>query len=406
MVVAAAFSVLAIAYGTQFSYGVFVTAMSDETGWSRTDLATPYAVYVGLYSFLSSVSGWATDRWGPRRAIATGAVFLGGGWALLGQVTQLWQVYLLLGLVAGIGMSVSWVPCNATVVRWFVRRRGLAVGITSSGGSVGNLVVPPVAALLIQQFGWRATLTGMGVTAGVVLAVASRFMIRSPEEIGQFPDGDDAPPAIETGGGGPALSLAEARRTRTYWVIFGIFAMTWLVVFVPFVHIAAFTEDLGATAIQASLVLSAIGIGGVTGRLSAGPVSDRFGRRLVLAVTLAVQVVCFAGFALAQGLAMVLVAAFFFGFSYGGSVTTFPALVGDEFGRRHAGAIVGAIFATSGTVAAVGPFAAGFLYDQLGSYRLAFALGAVANLVSLLLVALLGSRRPAAQAEPGVGAAA
>lgn len=395
VVVAAAFSVLFVAYGTQFCFGVFVKAIDSDTGWSRTDLATPYAIYVGLYSLLSSVSGWATDRFGPRRAIAIGAVFLGSGWALLGTAHRLWQVYLLLGVVTAIGMSVSWVPTNATVVRWFVRRRGLAVGITSSGGSVGNLAVPPIAVLLIERFGWRHTLMGMGIGAGLVLLVASRFMIRSPEEVGQFPDGADGPPVVETSDGiERSFDLTEARKTRVYWIITGIFAMTWLVVFVPFVHAVAFTQDLGATAFQASWVLSAIGFGGVMGRLGSGPLSDWLGRKAILALTLAIQVGCFTGFALAQGLLVMIVTAFFFGMSYGGSVTAFPALVGDEFGRRHAGTIVGAVFASAGSLAAVGPFFAAFLYDHLGSYRVAFGLGAGANLVSLLLVPLLGWKRP------------
>ncbi len=399
-VVSAAFGVLAVGYGTQFTYGLFVKVISEDTGWSRTDLSTPYAIYIGLYSFLSGVSGWATDRWGPRRAIAVGAVFLGSGWALLGQARELWQVYLLLGVVAGIGMSVSWVPCNATVVRWFVRRRGTAVGITSSGGSFGNLVVPPVAALFMGRFGWRPTLTAMGVGGGLLLLLFSRFMIRSPEEVGQFPDGAAGPPPSEVGGvAGPAMTLSEARRTRAFWLMFAIYGMTWLVVFVPFVHGAAFAEDLGASTFAASWVLSAIGIGGMSGRLTVGPLSDSVGRKVMLAFTLAVQVVCFAGFALAQGLVTLLITAFFFGFSYGGSVTTFPALVGDEFGRRHAGMIVGAIFATAGTVAALGPFLAAYIYDQLDSYRTSFALGAVANVISLSMVPLLG-RRPVVASTP------
>ena len=97
-------------------------------------------------------------------------------------------------------------------------------------------------------------------------------------------------------------------------------------------------------------------------------------------------------------LVTLLITAFFFGFSYGGSVTTFPALVGDEFGRRHAGMIVGAIFATAGTVAALGPFLAAYIYDQLDSYRTSFALGAVANVISLALVPLLGRGGPAVPA--------
>ena len=128
-VVAAAFTVLFVAYGLQFSFGVFVNEITDDTGWSRADILLPYAVYVALYSWLSSVSGWATDRYGPRRVVAIGAVILGIGWAGFGLAHALWQVYLTLGVVAAVGMSATWVPCNATVVRWFVRRRGTAVGV-------------------------------------------------------------------------------------------------------------------------------------------------------------------------------------------------------------------------------------------------------------------------------------
>jgi MFS family permease len=136
-------------------------------------------------------------------------------------------------------------------------------------------------------------------------------------------------------------------------------------------------------------MLSAIGLGGVTGRLTTGTLSDHIGRRPSLALMLALQIVAFAGFAAAHGLALLFPAAVLFGFAYGGSVTLFPALVGDQFGRLYAGAIVGTIFASAGALAAVGPYLAAALYDATNSYRLAFALGAAANAGSLLLVALL-----------------
>lgn len=390
-VVAAAFTVLMIGYGLQFSFGVFVTEITRDQGWSRAELLLPYAVYVGLYSLLSSLSGWATDRFGPRQVVVVGAVLLAIGWTGFGLSHQLWQVYLSLGIVAAFGMSAVWVPCNATIVRWFVRRRGLAVGVTSAGGSVGNLLAPPAAAALVGLIGWRATLPVMAIVGMVVLIACSRFLIRDPEQLGLHPDGADHPPVATTTSIADADSytLGDARRTTTFWCLTCLFALTWLAVFVPFAHIAAFARDLGSSSFTSSLLLSAIGLGGVTGRLTTGTVSDRIGRRPSLAIMLALQIVAFVGFAAAHNLVVLFPAAVLFGFSYGGSVTLFPALVGDQFGRLYAGAIVGTIFASAGALAAVGPYLAATLYDATDSYRLAFALGALVNAGSLLLVAIL-----------------
>jgi MFS family permease len=390
-VVATSFAVLAVAYGMQFSFGVFVDPITDDTGWSTTVLSLAYALYVALYSLMSSVSGWATDRFGPRVVLVAGGAVLGAGWALLGVARSPWQVYLALGVVAAVGMSASWVPTNATVVKWFVRRRGLAVGIASTGGSVGNFVVPPIVAACIVAFGWRPTLVAMGVLGGVALVVLARWMVRSPESVGLHPDGDPAPLATATATAAAAsgFTVGQARRTGTFWVIFAVFALTWLVVFVPFLHVVPFAEDLGVGSLMAAWVVSVIGIGGAAGRLLVGPGSDRLGRRTALAAMLAAQVVGFLGLAAAEGLPLLLPSAFVFGFAYGGGVTTMPGLVGDYFGRAHAGSIVGAIFALSGSLAAIGPFVAGLLYDATGSYRSSFVLSAACNLAALGLVALL-----------------
>src|SRR5580765_763522 len=233
-VVAAAFTVLFVAYGIQFSFGVFLKHITDDMGWSRSQVLLPYAVYVALYSALSVVSGWATDRFGPGRVVAVGGVVLALGWGGLGLSHSLWQVYVTLGVVSAIGMSAAWVPCNATVVRWFVRRRGLAVGIASSGGSVGNLVVPPIATAVVGLVGWRSTLPLMAGVGAVLMVGCSRFLIRDPERIGLHPDGDATAPGTTATSLSYADSFtaAEARRTATFWCLFGIFALTWVAVFV------------------------------------------------------------------------------------------------------------------------------------------------------------------------------
>ena len=393
------FSVLAITYGVQFSFGVLIPDIEAETGWSRTQVSLAYSLYVLLYSSLSFVSGAITDRWGPRRVIAGGGVFLGAGYVFTGLAHQLWHLYLSLGLLAAIGMSASFVPCNATVVRWFVRRRGQALSISTAGTGLGGLLFPSIAGVLSGRMGWRTTYIIFGLFAGVWLLAASKLMVRSPEDRGLMVDGDPAPIVAMGPFEGPTIAAASTRppeldarqalRTRAFWLTGAIFAFTWVAVFFPLVHLAPFAESLGLTGTVASAAVGAIGFGGLLGRLASGSASDRLGRLPTLALVIAVQAVAFGGFAASHGALAVYAAAVAFGFGYGGSTTLFPAVVGDNFGRSHAGAIVGLIFAGAGSLAAIGPTVAGYLYDTTGSYRLSFVLSGASNVVSLVLVGLL-----------------
>lgn len=389
-VVAAAFSVLFFAYGLQFSYGVFASGMATELGWSRAATALPYSLYVFLYSALGAATGRATDRIGPRPVITVGAILLGLGWGTSALVHEPWHLNLTLGLVAALGMSVAWVPCNATVSRWFTRRRGTAVAVASSGGSLGNLLVPALAASLIGLVGWRWTLAITAVVAAGCMLVAARFMVRDPESVGLWPDGDAEPPVVSALG--PGKTLNEVCWTEPFLLLIAIYFLTWVPVFVPFVHAVAYAEDLGISRVAAASVISAIGIGGTVGRLSSGVLSDWIGRMPALLGVFALQAAAFVLFADADGLAMLWVAATVFGFSYGGGVTLLPPLCGDLFGRAHVAAIVGMIFAVAGAPAAIGPYVAGWLFDVTGSYGAAFMSSAALNLAALALTALLAWR--------------
>src|SRR5690606_1789936 len=140
----------------------------------------------------------------------------------------------------------------------------------------------------------------------------------------------------------------------------------------------------------ASLV-SAVGIGGLAGRTLTGGVSDRIGRQASLAIALAVQVAALLVFAVSDSPWTPYPAAAALGLGYGGTTTVFPAIVADLFGRAHAGALTGLVFASAGSAAAVGPFVAAWLYDLTGSYRVAFLLSALVNGIGLALVAVLAA---------------
>jgi MFS transporter, OFA family, oxalate/formate antiporter len=400
IVVGCAFTILCIAYGIQFSFGVFMPFISADTGWDRGSLSLPYSLYVFVYSALGIVSGRLTDRLGARIVLTAGGCLLGVGVMLVSRVHALWQFYIALGFIAASGMSAAYVPSNATVVRWFMHKRGLALSITSSGASFGMFIFPPLATMLITAYGWRGAYLILGIIGVLGIVSCATFIVRDPEKIGQYSDGrasQDSPPSdadrnlslIEN------WTLSEAKQTRAFWLLNIIFALTWLVVFMPMVHIVPYAIDLGISHFLAAMTISVIGVAGFVGRLVIGPISDRLGRLPALGVCLFLQALSFLGFTISTGLTLLYPAAAIFGFSYGGVTALFPALVGDFFGRIAIGAIVGFIFALAGSPAAFGPLIAGYMYDATKSYHAAFVLSAILNLVALGLVAMLRKPRHA-----------
>jgi len=389
VVVGGAFVVLFMAYGTQYAFGVFFAALLDEFGWSRASLSGIFSLYAFLYCVLGLLAGRLTDLWGPRVVIAMGGVFLGVGLAGMSRVSALWHPYLFYGIVAALGMSTAYVPCNATVVKWFVRRRGLALGVATSGGSLGTFALPPAAAALVGALGWRWAYVLFGAGIFLMLNLVATVMRRDPEGLGLSPDG--GPRAATATRSSPAevqWPFRLAIRTGAFWLIFGIFTATWIPVFIPLVHLVPFARDLGIPPLVGATVVSALGIAAAVGRLVLGAISDKIGRKPALALVIALQAAAFLGFTLVGGLSSLYLVAVVFGFSYGAVSTLFPAIVGDFFGREQAGSLVGFLFALAGSMAAWGPLVAGAIHDATGAYTQAFLLSAASNGVALVLLTL------------------
>ena len=390
-IVAAAFVVLFTAYGAQYCFGVFFAALLDEFRWSRAGLSGVFSLYAFGYCIVGFPAGRLTDRWGPRVVITAGALFLGIALAAMALVTRLWEPYVLYGVLGALGMGTAYVPCNSTVVKWFARRRGLAVGVASTGGSLGTFALPPLAHWVVAAVGWRIAYVGFGVGVFAALALAATVMRRDPRSMGLSPDGVEVTPTRPDPRGGRAWSLGRAMGTSVFWLIAAAFTATWLAVFIPLVHLVPFARDLGYTAGTGAWLVSALGAGAVVGRLAMGPVSDRVGRRPALVAGTTLQAVAFLAFSAVQGLDGLVLTAAAFGFSYGTISALFPAIVGDFFGPDQAGTLVGFLFMLAGSIAAWGPLAAGLVYDATGGYGLVFRLAAGANVVAAVL---LGLARP------------
>jgi MFS family permease len=180
-----------------------------------------------------------------------------------------------------------------------------------------------------------------------------------------------------------AWPLARALRSRIFWILVATFALTWVPVFIPLVHLVPFARDLGHSPMTAAWVVSSLGAGAVAGRLVMGPLSDRVGRVPALRVALVLQGAACLTFLAAHGVVTLIAAAVLYGYGYASVSTLFPPLVTDFFGRAHAGSIVGALFAIAGCVGGLGPWIGGALYDATGSYTSTWILCALLNAAAL-----------------------
>jgi len=219
VVVAASLLIMAAVYGVEFSFGVFIEPMLAEFGWGSAVVSGAFSVALLLGGLLSIPAGRFSDRFGPKKVVMFCNLFFGLGLVLMSQVNAVWQLYLFYGVLVGIGISAGIAPLESTVVKWFVKRRGLMVAIFLMGMTGGQAIVPPIADWLIQLSGWRTTFIILGGVGFSVILLAALLLKRSPVQIGELPYGIDD---VENYGSEyplPGLALREAFHTVRFWLL-------------------------------------------------------------------------------------------------------------------------------------------------------------------------------------------
>jgi OFA family oxalate/formate antiporter-like MFS transporter len=395
VVVIASFIIITIVLGVRFSFGVFFKPLSSEFGLNRAGTSGIFSTYMLLCIIFNILGGWFVDKFGPRIIASIMGLFTGLSLLLTGQANSLWQLLVFYSLFSAIGTGGAYVVSMSIITRWFDKKRGLAIGISTSGVGLGMVIIAPIATYFITKFGWRTSCILIGIISSFFIVSMAMLLKKEPAEMGLFPDG------VESNGGKTVLpdikevhkqpfsfSLLQAFQTRSFWCI----GLSWLLFSSCFhtvlTHIVPHSTDMGISEMKAAAILSLIGATSIPGRLLIGRVSDNIGRRVTAIICALLATGAIIWLIWSQKLWMFYFFAMVFGFSYGGIDTSIVALVGDIFGLRSIGIIFGILSIGWLLGAAIGPAIGGWTYDFSNNYSIAFSTDVIAMLIVTLLLAL------------------
>lgn len=374
-IVAASFICLMVGINpiVNLTFGVFLTPLSEEFGWSRSQAAHGVSLAMLGFTLMQSLIGKLIARQGAKRIILASAALLGVGLVSISFfVAGRWSFYACTFLFGAVASGTSPLPHGTIIARWFTLRRGLAMGIVVAGTAAGGIVLPPLASYLITSYGWRAGFALLGILSPcVILPIVSLVIRNTPEELGLSPDGEavgmqysQASPPTPSG-----YTAAEARHSATFWLLAVSLFMVVSALQSSAVHLVPFLVDRSFSLTQAASALSFFATGACCGMISSGYFVDRFAARTV---ALGFFVNAAAGLMLlwfAQSWAGTLLSAVLLGVGLGAMLQLIPALVGWCFGLRAFGEIYGMLMTVFGLGTVTGPLLGGWLYDALGSYR-------------------------------------
>ena len=389
-IVAAGFIIQAVGVGAMFTYGVFFKEFQAEFGWSRAAISGASSLVFLMMGLVGIIAGKMNDRIGPKVIIVVSGISMGLGYMLMSRLQTLWQLYLLYGVLVGIGFSTHDVITLSTVARWFERRRGMMSGFVKVGTGSGQFLVPLIATLLIAAYGWRNSYLIIGSAALVIFVAVAQVLSRDPQAIGLLPDGDSHD-SHDNGSGSrqESVTLRAAARTGQFWIIcvaeFAIFFCLLTII----VHIVPHALDLALNSPTAVGVLSTIGGVSLLGRIVMGTAIDKIGgkRSLIICFILLLCGLCW--LQVAGNAWMLFLFAVIYGVAHGGLFTVMSPLIAEFFGTGSHGVLFGIVLASGTIGGAIGPLMAGVTFDTTGSYRIAFLLLTLLAVIGFVLILLL-----------------
>ena len=395
IVVAGVFFMVGVSCGSFYSFGVFFVPIMEEFGWTRGVISGVLFVSGITYAVAVPLIGSIADRFGYKWISIITAGLMGLGFVLGSRVQTVWQMYLFIGFLQGIGACASIPLPLSLITNWFVRRQGLALGIASAGIGTGAATLPLMVTSIETQLGWRSAMFVMGVLILLIYIPIALFVIRLPES--DYVAAHEGTPQTDTNhisdSDNRDISLFQALKTSQFWALFGIFGFCILCLGLIITHLVPYARDTGVSPMSAASLLTTMGLCSIAGRLTAGFLSDRVGAIRVIFCGLFLQGVMILWLSRISSLGMLYFFAFLFGIAYGGNLVMIPRLTASIFGVKYMGAIYGSLSVADGIGFAIGPVLAGYLFDLSDSYNDAFLITAVGVFIAVALTFVLRNKR-------------
>lgn len=371
---AAAVLCMAVAAGTSFwSLGFYVDPLEREFGWSRALLQGGLSASLAMSGLVSPLAGRLIDRYGARQAVLWGTVATCASYLLLSTTSSLFEWYLYQSINAFFRGFMFYIPFQVLISRWFMRKRGRAVGIMAMGFSLGVIMVP-IMQRIIDDVSWQASFVFVAVLLAVVFIPIGLFVVRNhPRDKGLEVDGERPPPGIDLPSAPPAvagLTVRQALRTVNFWIIAFAFATFFFCMFGWMVNGTPVLESYGIPRTQISTILLAGGMGGLVSRPTFGYLAERIPSIEIASVVLAVFMSAGIGILLLTDASWIgiglFIACWWIG-SAGGPVLE-PLILPRVFGLAHFGAIMGTMFMVETVGQVLAPYIGGWIFDRTGTY--------------------------------------
>ncbi len=384
--------IMGMGFGTQVSISVFIQPLGDEFGWARGDISFAYTLAAYCTGLSGILMGYLADRVPTRGLVLFGSTVLGATYLALGFVTARWQLYLLYGpLIGGMCQGAFLAPLLTNVGFWHDRHKGIALGLTLAGQSIGAALVPLAARLLISEIGWRQAYMVLGLGVWCLLIPAA-LLVRQPPALIRGGVG-------YAGGAAPTPARPPVPPGRVARLLCPAIVCCCICMSIPIIHVVPLAMDRGIDAQTAASVLTVMMIVSVIGRVGIGKVADAIGGVRALFLASATQTLLIFWFTRVGLPAGFYVVAVIFAVGYGGVIPAYAIIIRELIPPGRVGRITGLVMFFGNVGMGTGGFLGGALYDWSGGYTLSFATGAAAGLVNLAIVgtllAYLRARQPA-----------
>ena len=390
---------------------VWAVALELHFGWTRAQLGLALTLTRVESGLIGPLEGYLVDRVGTRRMVFIGLIILGGAWIFFSRVENLWMFYVAYVLMAvGQGLG-SWIPLMTMLNKWFTRRRSSAIGWANVVSRFGALIMVPAIAWTVAdspgRIGWQMTALILGIGI-LVLAGPLSYMIRNdPKDYGEVPDGAAPRPAATTGSGpAPAqprqeeLTATEALRTPAFWLIAFGHGFTSMVILAIMTHLGLLMVDQGYTGQDAGWVVSVYTGVAMVFQLVGGYAGDRMSKRVALAFFTVIQAGGVLILVVANSLPMFYLFGILFGAGFGGRNPLTVAIRADYFGTGSFGKILGFSTVPMNLLLLIASPFAGWMFDQYGSYDLAFLILAGLNVIGAVCFLVASRPRPPRRLAP------